>query len=375
MKSIKRRKSKIIKIGHVCIGGEYPVAIQSMTKTHTKDIEKTSRQIQELELSGCEIIRLSVKDMEDARAIGKIKSVCKLPLVADIHYDFHLGLVAIDNGIDKVRLNPGNIYKRDQIREIAQAAKMAHIPIRVGVNSGSLRNPKSQVLPPKRDPKSQADKMVKSVLDYVRILEKFGFYDIVVSLKASNIPDTIQAYRKMACLCDYPLHLGMTATGLASEGIIKSTICLGVLLSEGIGDTIRISLTDTPQEEVRVAKSILEAMGLRHFGPEVISCPTCGRCEVDLIKIVRGLEGTLSSAPVPQRSSRTGKLVNWETGKPMKIAVMGCMVNGPGEAKEADLGIAFGKKEGLLFRRGKPIRKVFFGDCIDILVREMQKIN
>lgn len=371
MKIIKRRKSKIIKIGRISIGDNKPIAIQSMTKTHTKDIGATLRQIKELEAAGCEIIRLSVADFQDARAIKKIKSFCKLPLVADIHFDFRLALAAIDNGIDKIRLNPGNIYKKEQVREIAKAAKIAHIPIRVGVNSGSLKLGNRSVLGIKKSlrPKNYnlgsptSDYMVQSALNYIKILEGFKFYEIVVSLKSSNIFDTIQAYRKMARLCGYPFHLGMTATGATSYGIIKSAISLGVLLSEGIGDTIRISLTASPEEEVKVAKSILEVMGLRRFGVEIISCPTCGRCEVDLINTVKDIEKKILTSD--HRVSH----------RPIKLAVMGCMVNGPGEVKEADIGIAFGKKEGLLFKRGRPIRKVSVNICVAQLLKEMERLN
>ena len=355
---ITRGKTKIIKIGNICIGGENPIAIQSMTKTKTKDIERTIRQIKKLESVGCEIVRLAVKDNADAQALSKIKPKVKISLVADIHFDWRLGIKAIDSGVDKIRLNPGNIYKREQIREIARAAKTGGIPIRVGINSGSIR--KCQASSVKCH--SVADKMVKSALDYIKILEKSGFYDIVVSLKASNIFDTIEAYRKFSRLCGYPLHLGVTATGLSELGIIKSSIALGNLLLEGIGDTIRISLTDEPQEEVKAAKSILAALGLRRFSPEIISCPTCGRCEVDLVKIVKDLEERLNTVNC--------KLLTVNS-QPLKVAIMGCLVNGPGEAREADIGIAFGKKEGLLFKQGKPARKIPFNKCADVLLREI----
>ena len=385
---INRRRPKTIIIVRVSIGGDNPIAIQSMTKTPTKEVGATLKQIKELESAGCEIIRLSIADGEDASAIRKIKSATRLPLVADIHFDFRLALAAIDNGIDKIRLNPGNIYKKEEIREVARAAKMAHIPIRVGVNSGSLRELKTQnsilrlssglmvspsttlrmvrrrmvslsnreVEPSKL--KNMSGAMVKSALDYIKILEGFKFYDIVISLKASNIFDTIDAYRKMAKACDYPFHLGMTATGEPSYGIIKSAISLGALLSEGIGDTLRISLTESPGEEVKAAKAILQVLGLRHFQPEIISCPTCGRCEVDLIGIVKDLEK---------------KLNHQLPAKPIKVAVMGCIVNGPGESKEADIGIAFGKKQGLLFRKGRPIRKISADTCITELLKEMER--
>lgn len=356
MDPIRRRRSKVIKIGRIAIGGNKPIAVQAMTKTHTKDIKSTIRQIRELESSGCEIIRLSVMDLNDAWAIKKIKSFSKVPLVADIHFNFRLALEAIDSGIDKIRLNPGNIYKREQIRDIAKAAKSAHIPIRVGVNSGSLK-----ISGGNKRRYNISDYMVRSALDYIKILESLNFHDIVVSLKCSNIFDTIKSYRKMAKLCDYPFHLGMTATGLASSGIIKSAISLGALLLEGIGDTIRISLTALPEEEVRVTKSILEALGLRRFGLEIISCPTCGRCEVDLINMVNDLEKKISDT--------NNKLLS----SPIRLALMGCMVNGPGEARQADIGIAFGKREGLLFKKGKPIRKVPSYICVNELIKEIRK--
>lgn len=356
---IKRYKTKVVKIGNISIGGNNPVAIQSMAKTKTSDIEKTVRQIKELEKAGCEIVRLAIKDNADACGLKKIKAQVSIPIVADIHFNWRLALAAIDNGADKIRLNPGNIYKKEQIKEVVQAAKFHHIPIRVGLNSGSLPQTANRKAPACRQAGQTeyiAERMVKSALDYIKILEKFGFSDIVISLKASSILDTILAYRKIAKVSDYPLHLGVTATGLPGQGAVKSSIAIGALLLEGIGDTIRVSLTAKPQEEVKAARFILEALGLRHFGPEIISCPTCGRCEVDLVNIVKELEDRLSA----KRSTLNAK-----------IAVMGCVVNGPGEAKEADFGVAFGKQEGLLFRKGKPIKKVSFHNCADALLKEM----
>jgi (E)-4-hydroxy-3-methylbut-2-enyl-diphosphate synthase len=349
---IIRRKTKVIKIGNVYIGDDHPIAIQSMTKTKTADIEKTVRQIKELEKAGCQIIRLAVKDSRDADVIRKIKERIKIPLVADIHFDWRLALEAIDNGADKIRLNPGNIYKKEQIKEVVNALKLAKIPLRIGVNSGSVRNLNSKKI-------NMADKLVASALNYIKIIESLKFYDIVISLKASNVLDTVEAYRKLSKLCDYPLHLGVTATGSPFIGAIKSSIALGSLLLEGIGDTIRVSLTDKPTQEVIAAKAILESLGLRPFALEIISCPTCGRCEVDLIKIVNDLEKKLLTVNC--------KLLT----PPPKVAVMGCMVNGPGEAKEADIGIAFGKKEGILFRKGKCIKKVSFANCVDVLLKEL----
>lgn len=350
---INRRKTKTIKVGNVYIGGNHPVSIQSMAKTKTADVENTIRQIKELENAGCEIIRVAVKDSLDARAIKKIKPRISIPMVADIHFNWRMALEAIDNGADKIRLNPGNIYKKDEIREIVSASKLARIPLRIGVNSGSVKSLNSKKL-------SMPDKLANSALDYIKIVEKFKFSNLAVSLKASNVTDTIEAYRKMAKLCNYPLHLGVTATGLPLQGAIKSSIAIGALLLEGIGDTIRISLTDKPTEEVRVAKVILQALGLRNFGPEIISCPTCGRCAVDLAKLVKELESKLSTIDY-RLWTRT-----------LKVAVMGCVVNGPGEASEADIGVAFGEKCGLLFKKGKSIRKVTFTNCRDILLKEIK---
>jgi (E)-4-hydroxy-3-methylbut-2-enyl-diphosphate synthase len=354
---IMRRKTRVIKIAGVNIGGKNPIAIQSMTKTDTSDIGKTIKQINGLEQAGCQIIRLAVKDKPDAKAIKEIKKRINVPIVADIHFDWRLALEAINSGADKIRLNPGNIYKSEQIREIATAAKLSRIPIRVGVNSGSVIKNKAQSI----KNKTISNTMVKSALDYARILEKFEFYDIVISLKASNVLDTIEAYRKIAKICDYPLHLGVTATGLPQQGAIKSSIALGILLSEGIGDTIRVSLTDQPVNEVRTAKAILESLGIRSFGPQILSCPTCGRCEVDLFKIVKELDNGL----------RTMNYELWT--RPPKVAVMGCVVNGPGEAKEADIGVAFGKREGLLFKNGRAIKKVSHSSCAGLLLKEMEK--
>lgn len=350
---ITRRKSRIVKIGSVSIGGTYPVAIQSMVKTKTSRIEKVVREIQGLERAGCEIVRVAVKDSSDALGIKKIKQKVSLPIVADIHFDWRLGIKSIESGADKIRLNPGNIYKETQIKEVVRALKTHGVPLRIGVNSGSVRN-----LRDKRS--SMADKLVTSCLNYVRIVEKLKFFDIVLSLKGSGCLDTLEAYRKMAKCCDYPLHLGVTATGLSLQGAIKSSIAIGSLLLDGIGDTIRISLTEEPRQEVKVAQIILESLGLGTFRPEIISCPTCGRCEVDLVKIVKELENKLSTIHYRPLTHS------------LKVAVMGCVVNGPGEAREADIGIAFGKKEGLLFRNGKPIRKITYAQGVTALLKEME---
>ena len=283
MTAIKRHKTRAIKIGACFIGGSNPVAIQSMAKFRTADISKVLGQIKELGEAGCQIVRLAVKNDSDAAALKEIKERSCLPIVADIHFNWRLAIKAIESGVDKIRLNPGNIYRKDEVANIACAAKCAGIPIRVGANSGSLRSRGA----------SQVDVMVKSVMDYARLLEKNKFHDIVLSLKASNIMDTVAANRRVAKLCDYPLHLGVTATGAPYLGTIKSSIALGILLAEGIGDTIRVSLTDKPRQEIAAAAGILESLDLRKFGPQIISCPTCGRCEVDLVKIVKDLEKRL----------------------------------------------------------------------------------
>jgi len=345
-----RHKTRVVKIGNVPIGGSNPVAIQSMAKFKTSDLERTLAQIKSLEACGCEIIRVAVKDDSDAAAIKKLKAGIKIPLVADIHFHARLALAAIENGADKIRLNPGNIRKEKEIREIVAALKAAKIPLRIGLNSGSVQGTHVSA-------GSMSEKLVKSALSYIRTIEKLKFHDIVISLKANNVLDTMQAYRKIAKLCDYPLHLGVTATGSPVKGMIKSSIALGALLLEGIGDTIRVSLTEDPANEVQACRAILESVGLRHFGPELISCPTCGRCEVDLSSLVRELEGSLQGFK-----------------KPLKVAVMGCVVNGPGEAMEADVGVAFGKKEGILFKKGKAQGKVSFGSCARQLLNEMEKL-
>ncbi|MBU0710065.1 MAG: flavodoxin-dependent (E)-4-hydroxy-3-methylbut-2-enyl-diphosphate synthase, partial [Candidatus Omnitrophica bacterium] len=303
---------------------------------------------------GCEIVRLAVKDSQDARAFKKIRRSTRFPLVADIHFNWRLAIEAIDNGADKIRLNPGNIYKKEEIKNIVSALKQAKIPLRVGVNSGSVRDLNSAR-------SSLADRLVKGALDYVKIIEDMNFYNIVISLKASSVLDTIEAYRKISKICDYPMHLGLTATGFPFQGAIKSSIAIGVLLLEGIGDTIRVSLTDQPVHEVRAAQSILESLGLRHFGPQIISCPTCGRCQVDLVKLVGDFEKKLTTYHLPL------------TTKSFKIAIMGCEVNGPGEAREADIGIAFGKKTGVLFRKGEIEKKVSYANSLGYLLNELKK--
>lgn len=354
MKGQARRRSRVVRIGSVSIGGSHPVLIQSMTKTKTSCAPEVIAQIRELEKAGCEIIRVSVKDPQDAAAIRQIRPRIRIPLVADIHFDYRLALAAIEAGADKIRLNPGNMYKQDELAQVVGAAKAAHIPIRVGLNSGSVRDHGSRKTPMHK-------RLAQSAIDYIRRIEKLKFRDIVVSLKGSTIFDTTLANREFAGSCDYPLHLGVTATGAPYSGAIKSSIALGMLLFEGIGDTIRVSLTDTSIQEIKTARAVLEAVDRRHFGPQIISCPTCGRCEVDVVGVVKELE------------KRFADLCPDGRGRPARVAVMGCVVNGPGEAREADMGVAFGKSEGVLFKSGKAVKKISSKDCVDVILRELKR--
>ncbi|MBN1405104.1 MAG: flavodoxin-dependent (E)-4-hydroxy-3-methylbut-2-enyl-diphosphate synthase [Candidatus Omnitrophica bacterium] len=339
---IKRRITRQVSLGSVKIGRNSPVSIQSMTKTDTRDIAATVRQVKSLESLGCEIIRVAVKDISCAQAIKKIKSKIKIPLEADIHFDYRLALEAIASGSDSVRLNPGNIRKKEHVVEVIKACRKKNIPVRIGLNSGSAGT-------------NSAKGMVKAALDYLKIFEKEKFFDIMISLKASDVYTTICAYREMAKVCDYPFHLGVTAAGSAQAGLIKSSIGIGALLADGIGDTIRVSLTGEPENEVIAAKHILQSLGLRKFFPEIIACPTCGRCQVDLSKIVNNFYDAMLDTKYSTLNT--------------KIALMGCEVNGPGEAKEADMGIAFGKNAGTLFKKGKIIKKVSYKDAVKELIK------
>lgn len=329
------RKTREIKIGNLFIGGDNPVVIQSMTNTFTKDVEATVKQILELEKAGCEMVRVTVNNDEAAEAIREIKKKIHIPLVADIHFDYKLALKAIENGVDKLRINPGNIGDDEKIRLVVEKAKEYKIPIRIGVNSGSIEK---KIL--EKYGKPTADGMVESAMYHIALLEKYDFHDIVVSLKASNVQMMIEAYRKISKIIDYPLHLGVTEAGTAFQGTVKSSIGIGSLLIDGIGDTIRVSLTENPVEEIKVAKEILKVLGLRK-GVEIISCPTCGRTEIDLISLAKKVEKEFGNID-----------------KNIKIAVMGCVVNGPGEAKEADYGVAGGKGVGLIFKKGEILKKV-----------------
>jgi (E)-4-hydroxy-3-methylbut-2-enyl-diphosphate synthase len=350
-RSIKRKNTKPVKIGKVFIGGKHPILIQSMAKVPTKDIQSVLRQIEDLEAAGCEIVRVAVKDMPDAKAISKIKKHSRMPLVADIHFNYKFALQAVDSGVDKIRINPGNIFKRDEWKEIAEKIKERNIPIRIGVNSGSLRE---NYL--KR--KNTETALVRQAQDCIKSFEDFGVRNIVISLKSSDMFETINAYREISRLYNYPLHLGVTATGLLQDGIIKSSLGIGILLMEGLGDTIRVSLLGSPQEEVRVAQNILSCLGIRSFGPNYICCPTCGRCEVDLVNKAKELATKLDKIHSKDLNELT-------------VALMGCMVNGPGEAKHADIGVAFGKDKGILFKKGKIIDTISQRSCIDRLVAQI----
>ena len=350
---MKRRFSKQIKIGKVKIGGGSPVAVQSMTSTPTKDVNATVGQINRLSDAGCEIIRVAVPDAEAALALKKIVAQISIPIIADIHFDHRLALLAIENGVNGLRLNPGNIGGRKKIKEIVSAARYQDIPIRIGVNAGSLEKP---ILKKFGHPTPEA--MVESAMGHVRILEDFNFDLIKISLKSSNVNQMISAYRILSKKVDYPLHLGVTEAGTLISGTVKNSIGIGVLLAEGIGDTIRVSLTHDSVEEVKVAYEILKALGLRQRGTEIISCPTCGRCQIDLFKLAEEVENSLSNISTP-----------------LKVAIMGCVVNGPGEAREADIGVAGGQGQGTLFKKGKVIKKVAEADLADSLIKEVRKMD
>jgi len=349
---IKRRKTKKIQVGKLDIGGDAPISVQSMTKTDTRNVEETIRQIRNLERVGCELVRVALPDKESALAISKIKKRISIPLIADIHFDYRLALLAIDSGADKLRLNPGNIRTKWKVKEVVKAASQRGIPIRVGANSGSL--PKS-LLSKYKGPTPQA--MIEAVMQQIRLLEDMSFSNIVVSLKATDVSTTIESYRRISSKIDYPLHLGVTEAGPPNTGIVRSSIGMGVLLCMGIGDTIRVSLTADPVEEVKTGYRILQSLGLREYGPILISCPTCGRCELNLLQITKQVEKELSKIK-----------------SPIKVAVMGCVVNGPGEAREADVGIAGAKGYGLLFRKGKIARKVKEKDLVRALLQEIENI-
>ena len=349
---MERKKTRRIHIGAVPIGGGAPIAVQSMTNTRTADAAATVAQIKALAAAGCDIVRLAVPDMAAAKTLGEIIRAVDVPLVADIHFDYRLALEAIRQGIAALRLNPGNIGGADNVRAVTAAAKKAHIPIRIGVNAGSLDK---KLLAKYGRPTAEA--LVESALGHVRLLEAEDFYDIKISLKAHDVPLTIAAYRNMSEAADYPLHLGITEAGTPQSGMIKSAVGIGALLAEGIGDTIRVSLTGDPLVEVKVANEILKSLGLREYGPTLIACPTCGRTSIDLAQIAADVEARLEGV-----------------SRPIQVAVMGCVVNGPGEAREADVGIAGGRGEGLVFRKGEVLRRVPEDQLVAELFKEIDAI-
>jgi len=369
---IHRRKCRQIKLGGVAIGGGAPISIQSMVKHDTKDVAQCVRQIRRLERAGCEIIRAAVKDLRSCAALKEIKKKISIPLEADIHFNFSLALAAIESGVDGIRLNPGNIYRRDEVKAVVEAAKKHKLPIRIGVNSGSLKaGYRGQGTGYRVNHRGNTGEiacvMVKSAMDYIKLLESLGFRDIMLSLKASDVRTTVDAYRMIAKLCDYPLHLGITATGLSKEGAVKSSIGIGALLLDGIGDTIRVSLAGDGLTEVEVAKDILKSLGLRTFGPEVIACPTCGRCDIDVVNTARRLKMEIRKLSPPKADQPLAET------RPLKVAVMGCEVNGPGEAKDADIGIAGGRGCGILFKHGRVVRKLKEKDFISAVLNELRR--
>lgn len=347
---IVRRLSKPVKLGTVTVGGNAPIVIQTMTKTDTRNVPATVAQINELAECGCEIVRVAVPDMEAAKALPAIKKKAPIPITADIHFDYRLALAAIEAGVDGLRLNPGNIRDKNHISQVVKAAGQKHIPIRIGINAGSL--------PPAAQKQSSiADHMVSAAMDQIKLLESLDFDLIKVSLKAFDVLTTIEAYRKIATMMPYPLHLGITEAGLPEAGMIRSAVGIGILLYEGIGDTIRVSLTAHPREEVQAAYDILKSLALRQHGPTLVSCPGCGRTEIDIISLAKSVDEKLR-----------------EITKPIKVAVMGCVVNGPGEAKDADVGIACGKGRGAIFKNGKVISTVDEADFLDTLMTEIKSL-
>ena len=347
-----RKQKRIVNIGGVKIGGDNPVAIQSMCNTDTRDVKATVNQIHELENAGCEIIRVAVPDMVAAKAVADIKKQIHIPLVVDIHFDYRLALECMKNGADKVRINPGNIGDRDRVKQVVEMAKEREIPIRIGVNGGSLERELLQ-----KYGGVTADALVESAMGHVAILDELNFNNVVVSIKISDVPKMLCAYRKFNEISDIPLHIGVTESGTLKGGTVKSAVGIGALLAEGIGDTMRVSLTANPVEEIYAAYDIQKVLGMRKTGAEIVSCPTCGRTQLDLISIANEVEKRAANID-----------------KPIKIAVMGCAVNGPGEAREAEIGIAGGKGEGLIFKKGEIIKKVPQDSLVDELMKEIETL-
>jgi len=356
----KAKKTRTVKVGSLAIGGLSPVTVQSMCNTDTRNLKATVDQIRRLEDAGCEIIRVAVPDMEAAQNLARIKSAIGIPLVADIHFDHRLALEAVRQGADKIRINPGNIGDRDKVREVAGACKSSGVPIRIGVNAGSLNALKTNPNP-KWKPRQWAKMMVKEALDQARVLENMDFGDIVVSLKADDLERTVMANLLFSGKSDIPLHLGVTEAGSFLSGTVKSSLGIGLLLSQGVGDTVRVSLTEDPVMQVRAAYEILKALRLRVYGPDLISCPTCGRCQVGVVKIIRELEDRIYSDKTLLKRSQ---------GR--KIAVMGCVVNGPGEARSADFGIAGGKGKGVWIEKGKQIKVVKESEWVNEIIRKIR---
>ena len=344
-----RNETKVIQIGNVKIGGGNPIAIQSMTNTKTEDVQATVAQILALEAVGCQIIRCAVPTMEAAKAIAEIKKQIHIPLVADIHFDYQLAIAAIENGADKIRINPGNIGSKERVLKVVEKAKEYNVPIRIGVNSGSLE----KELVEKYDGVT-AEGIVESALDKMHLIEDMGYDNLVISIKSSDVMMCVRAHEILAKECPYPLHIGITESGTVTSGNIKSSVGLGIMLYQGLGDTIRVSLTGDPLEEIKSAKLILKTLGLRQGGIEVVSCPTCGRTQIDLIGLANQVENMVADIPLD-----------------IKVAVMGCVVNGPGEAKEADIGIAGGIGEGLLIKKGEIIKKVKEEELLETLRQEL----
>ena len=350
----ERHKTRVVRIGDVAIGGENPIRIQSMCNTKTEDVEATVAQISALTAAGCEIVRVAVPTVAAAEAIGDIRRQIKIPLVADIHFDYRLALAAMEHGADKIRINPGNIGEDWKLREVVNAAKERNIPIRVGVNSGSLEKDLLQ-----KYGGVTAEGIVESALEKVRRIEELGYENLVISIKSSDVLMCIKAHELLAAETDYPLHIGITEAGTLLRGTVKSAVGLGIILYEGIGDTIRVSLTGDPLEEIKAAREILKSLGLRKGGVEVVSCPTCGRTEIDLIGL----------------ANRVESLVERYSDLDVRVAVMGCVVNGPGEAREADFGVAGGKGAGVLIRKGEVIRTMPEAELLPALEAELQRIR
>ena len=347
-----RRISRKVKIGNISIGGDSPVAVQSMLNAPASDYEANLNQLRAFEAAGCEIIRMAVPDMDAVRVLAKLKEQAKIPLVADIHFDYRLALESLNAGVDKIRINPGNIGSFDKVEAVADACALRKVPIRIGVNSGSVEKDLLE-----KYGGAEPEALAESAFRHVKLLEKCGFYDTVLSLKSSDVNKMVRAYRIVAENCDYPLHLGVTEAGTERSAIIKSSIGIGSLLLDGIGDTVRVSITDDPVKEVFAAKDILKALNIRVETPQIVSCPTCGRTKIDLVSLAKRVEDAVCNIK-----------------KPVKIAVMGCVVNGPGEAREADIGVAGGDGCGVIFKKGEIIKKVSEDEIVTALLDELNKL-